>query len=95
MAHEIELSRLLATIYNRFQKLDDPAANAMARRDFVFHMTDWIDDLDELARLYGNPGSFDKKAAGQVVYSFLIHALPHLMAAGVLLDGNGTKDLKK
>src|SRR5207253_1309986 len=82
-----ELKRLLAAIYNRFQKLDDPAANVIARRDFVFHMTDWIDDLEGLAALYDNPGRFDKKAAGQAVYGFLIHALPHLMAAGRLLDG--------
>lgn len=82
-----KLKRLLASVYNRYQKLDDPVANATARRDFVFHMSDWIDDLERLAALYADPESHDKKAAGDVVYGFLIHALAHLMAAGHILEG--------
>src|SRR6266542_5232036 len=77
-----DLERLLRAVYDRYQKLDDPAANAEARRDFVFHMTDWSHNLEELAVLYANPEKFDKAAAGQAVFSFLIHAIPHLKAAG-------------
>jgi hypothetical protein len=82
-----ELQRLLRAVYNCYQKLDDPGANATARRDFVFHMTDWINDLEQLAALYARPEKFDKATASDTVYGFLIHALPHLMEAGRLLEG--------
>ncbi len=82
-----ELEGLLRSAYNQYRKLDDRAANAMARRDFVFHMTDWIRDLERLAALYARPDEFDKATAGDVVFAFLIHAVPHLMEAGRLLEG--------
>src|SRR5262249_46575995 len=85
-----ELVRVLKAAYNNFQRLDDKTANAEARQDFVFHMTDWLDDLDELKALYEDPARFDKKTADQIVFSFLIHALPHLMAAGRILLGKVT-----
>lgn len=83
-----DLQRLLRTVYDRYQKLDDPVANAAARQDFVFHMTDWISDLERLAALYECPERFDRTTAGRAVYGFLIHALPHLMEAGRLLEGH-------
>jgi hypothetical protein len=82
-----ELKRVLRSVYNRFRRLDDPAANAEARDDFVFHLTDWIDDLERLAALFAHPEHVDKKIAAEIVYAFLIHALPHLMEAGRLLEG--------
>jgi hypothetical protein len=82
-----ELERLLAAVYNQFQKLPDASANAKCRRDFVFHMTDWLEDLERLVALYREPGQTMKEAAGDVVYGFLIHAVPHLMEAGRLLEG--------
>ena len=83
-----ELQRLLRTVYDRYQRIDNPEANAAARRDFIFHMTDWIRDLERLAALYACPAEFDKAEAGDAVYGFLIHALPHLMEAGRLLEGH-------
>ena len=81
-----ELQRVLKDVYNRYQKLDDPETNRTARRDFVFHMTDWIEDLEQLAALYDHPAKFDKATAGDVVFGFLIHALGHLLAASRLLQ---------
>ncbi len=64
------------------------AANAKAREDFVFHMTDWLNDLRSLAAVYEHPAQADRKQAGMVVAGFLYHVLPHLKAAGrLLLDG--------
>ncbi len=80
-----QLQKLLASIYDRFQKLDDPVANAQARQDFVFHMTDWLDDLDRLVAIYEHPEQFDRKSAGCDIAGFLYHAIPHLKAAGRLL----------
>ena len=81
------LRRLLASIYNKYQKLDDPAANTVCRRDFVFHMSDWEEDLRALAELYEHPEEFSKSDAASIVARFLYHATAHIMeAARLLLD---------
>lgn len=87
-----ELQRVLRSVYNQYQRLDSAADNDAARRDFVFHMTDWINDLEQLAALYADPKKLDKDAAGSVVFSFLIHAVPHLMEAGRLLEGHDIRN---
>jgi hypothetical protein len=82
-----ELHRLLAYIYNCFQRLDDPAANKVSRRDFVFHMTDWEGDLCALADLYRHPERFSKDDAKHIVAGFLYHATAHIKeAARLMLD---------
>jgi hypothetical protein len=78
---------LLASIYNSFQKLDDPDANKASRRDFVFHMTDWEDNLRALAELYERPERFSGAEAKRIVAGFLYHATAHVTeAARLLLD---------
>ena len=57
------------------------------REDFCFHMLDWREDLERLASLYQNPERFSEEEAASVVYGFLIHAVPHLMEAGRILEG--------
>jgi hypothetical protein len=79
------LAKLLAAVYNQFQRLDNRAANAEARRDFVFHMTDWLDDLDRLQAIYHHPEQWDREEAGREIAGFLYHVIPHLKAAGRLL----------
>lgn len=78
------LQKVLASVYDQFQRLDDREANANARQDFVFHMTDWLDDLDRLAAIYRHPERFSRKAAGDIA-GILYHVIPHLKAAGRLL----------
>src|SRR6266852_5240817 len=80
-----ELEKLLASIYNHFQHLDDRTANAEARRDFVFHMTDWLDDLDDLNAIYNHPERGDQRAAAQHIAGFLYHVTAHIMEAARLL----------
>ena len=81
------LRRLLASIYNKYQKLDDPAANTVCRHDFVFQMSDWEDDLRALAELYEHPETFSRSEAEHIVAGFLYHATAHVMeAARLLLD---------
>jgi hypothetical protein len=83
----MDLPRLLARIYDNYQKLDNAAANKMCRRDFVFHMSDWEEDLRALAELYEHSEKFSKSDAEQVVAGFLYHATAHIMeAARLLLD---------
>jgi hypothetical protein len=83
---------LLAAVYNRYQKLPDRAANAQARRDFVFHMTDWLEDVERLTEVFRHPTQVERESAGNAVYGFLIHALPHLMEAGRLLEGHDIRN---
>jgi hypothetical protein len=78
---------LLNAIYAEFQKLDDPAADAQCRWDFVFHMTDWARDLRQIAALYEHPEKFSHTEAEDIVSGFLYHATAHIMeAARLLLD---------
>jgi hypothetical protein len=79
------LDRLLAAVYDSFQKKEPRKFNDQCRRDFVFNMTDWSKDLERLAELYKNPEKFTKADANQVVSGFLDHVIPHLRAAGRLL----------
>jgi hypothetical protein len=83
------LEQLLASAYDQHQKLDGAKINAAGKRNFIFHMTDWSEDLERLAELYKHPEKFDKKTAGALVAGFLYHVIPHLRAAGrLMLDYN-------
>jgi hypothetical protein len=48
-------------------------------------MTDWLDDLDRLKAIFDHPEHFDRVQAGQEIFGFLIHVIPHVKAAGRLL----------
>lgn len=76
-----ELTALLKEVYNAYQQQDTRDDNARCRWNFIFHMTDWIEDLQELTNLYQHPERYDKAAAEQIVFGFLVHAVPHLQAA--------------
>ena len=62
-----------------------PAEYEVRRRDFVFHMTDWASDLERMARLFEDPGTFSQDEATTFIIGFLYHVIPHLNAAGQLL----------
>jgi hypothetical protein len=55
------------------------------RYDFVFHMTDWVGDMEELCGLYQHPEKPSLKTATQTVISCLYHVIPHIREAGRLL----------
>ena len=55
------------------------------RHEFVFHMTDCKDDLDRLAKWFGNPECQEEEASSTLLIGFLYHVVPHLNAAGRLL----------
>lgn len=55
------------------------------KADFVFHMTDWRQDLEQLADLVSRPGEWTEETATVVVVGFLCHVVPHLMSARELL----------
>lgn len=55
------------------------------KREFIFHLTDWMLDIDRLRGLFQNPEKFNVDTASSLIVSFLIHVIPHLNAAGRLL----------
>lgn len=55
--------------------------------DFVFHMTDWLFDLEELYDMVHNPENWNPDKAGEFLIGFLYHVIPHLNTAGKLLVG--------
>jgi hypothetical protein len=58
---------------------------ARRRQDFVFHMTDWLNDLDMLQAIYRKPEDCDVKETTIDIMGILYHVIPHLNAAGRLL----------
>jgi hypothetical protein len=79
-----KIENLMGQVYDALQSIDDKAANSEAKRQFVFHMTDWLDSLESLVKLY-EEGALRKDKAAQTVAGFLYHVIPHLNAAGRLL----------
>lgn len=63
----------------------DPARYKELRHDFVFHMTDWLRDLEKIHDLYEHPEKHDPDEAYTFIIGFLYHVIPHLNAAGRLL----------
>ena len=59
------------------------------RLDFIFHMTDWLDDLRRLNRIVEAPGSQSLEDSRHDLAGFLYHVIPHLRAAGRILVGSG------
>lgn len=85
-----EQERLIfAALERTFQNFNDdagPIQKDQRTRDFVFHMTDWYEDLVGLADLYSDPARRDQAKWDRVIAGFLYHAVGHLMAAAKLND---------
>ena len=57
------------------------------QHEFIFHMTDWRKDLQELSNMFQNPDKYDEEVASALIIGFLYHVIPHINAAGRLLLG--------
>ncbi len=79
-----KIMELLGQVFDELQTVEDREKHAETKRQFIFHMIDWIDDLENLLELYGQPEQAGSNAA-QTIASFLYHVIPHLNAAGRLL----------
>lgn len=72
-------------MFDRYRRSDELLHRKEYRRDFVFHMTDWLRNLDELNGLYAYPEKHTRDEACAVVYRFFMHAMSHLKAAERIL----------
>jgi hypothetical protein len=78
-----------AALEKAFRHLNDnagPARKDQRTHEFVFHMTDWYDDLAKLAALYERPEAYSQSTWNECVIGFLYHAVGHLLAAAKLND---------
>src|ERR1051325_6577251 len=80
------LQDMLRSVYDELQDSTVPDYDN-ARHDFVFHITECIDDMEELLRLFDQPREATATAATQRMVGFLYHVVPHLNAATRLLLG--------
>src|SRR5207244_641563 len=81
----LDLEAVLRRVFDQYQKHDDREINNAMKADFIFHMTDWVDDLNRLQKLINNPGDYSQEQAGDIVACFLLHATSHIKAAASLL----------
>src|SRR5437870_10097674 len=86
-----KLGKLLGAAYDAFNS----NGRAVCRRNFIFHMTDWLNDLEQLTALYKHPERFDKKSAQEIVAGFLYHATWHVRAAARLMLDHTPEDIFK
>lgn len=82
---KLTLEQLLSDTFDAFRDVEDPGDHAKRKADFIFHMTDWMADLERLAALYKDPNMMDRKSARQAIFGFLVHVIPHLNSAGRLM----------
>ena len=59
--------------------------DAARRHDIAFHLTDWLEDLQEWAAYCERPEDFDADATVRIMTAFLIHVPNHLAAASKLM----------
>ena len=62
------------------------------RREFGFHMTDWLSDLEGLHGILSAPRSQSPEVCASEVYGMLFHIVPHLRAAFRAMDGREAPD---
>ncbi len=89
------LQKLLAAVFDKCRDIDDPRLRTQLKEDFVFHMTDWLNDLQGLQVLYSRPDQADPESASTFLVGFLCHVIPHLKAAGCLLVGEVADPFEK
>ena len=63
--------------------------------DIVFHMTDWLNDLVYLFKLYENPDSYKHKKIVDILGYFLVHVPNHIAAAAKIMLDQPVEDIFK
>jgi hypothetical protein len=62
-------------------------------KDIAFHMTDWLDDFEELKAVFGPSKELTTKQILETVNGFLIHASNHIAAAKKLAGYGPMEDI--
>ena len=80
--HTIET--LLRTTYQTHVRGNDSEEHTA---DFVFHMTDWKNDLIRLCKVYTEPEKCSYIECKQALDGMLLHACAHIVQAAILYGG--------
>ena len=88
MKHEIY--KIEKALYRAFKDLD---LNCESIDDAVFHMTDWLSELQNLNAFYENPESLTPEKSSELIMAFLVHAPAHIAAASKLVTGLPVSDV--
>ena len=84
-AVEKRLEKIFDTLHEDSRESLAAEEYEQLRHDFAFHMTDWKDDLLQLANWFKRPDSIDDESSSRLIVGFLYHVIPHLNRAGQLL----------
>ena len=87
-----EEDKISKSIVNALQDLDMKPETI---NDAVFHMTDWLNDLDAWHSFCKNPESLSKDELQDLLMEFLVHVPAHVAAAGKLITGFPVEDIFK
>ena len=63
--------------------------------DIAFHMTDWKENLDEVAELYNEAGQLSDERIRKIIIEFLAHVPNHVAAAKKLAGLGPVEDVFK
>jgi len=73
--------------------LEDLGMEPETIADAVFHMTDWLSDLEEWHSFCKNPESLSDDELQDLLMNFLVHVPNHVAAAGKLITDIPVKDI--
>src|SRR4051794_11083891 len=71
------LKQLLGKVFDELGDATDLVAHKKRREDFIFHMTDWLNDLEDLGVIYKCPENRNRKETAIKIASILYHVIPH------------------
>lgn len=75
--------------------LDEMGLSLEQARDVSFHMTDWLDDLQDYVKFCESPDSFDPDEIDKLLLAFLNHVPNHVAAAAKLYADSPVSDVFK
>ncbi len=82
-------------VRSRLEKLivDRAEVTGEQAREFSFHMTDWLQDMEDLRRAYKSIHDVDDEYLFSVVLGFLLHVPAHVVSAASTMTGETTVEI--
>lgn len=83
------------TVRARLEKLitDRAQLTGEQAREFSFHMTDWLQDMEDLRLAFGTVHDVDDEYLFSVVLKFLLHAPAHIVSAASTMTGETADEI--
>ncbi|MGB5396832.1 MAG: hypothetical protein WBN96_06755 [Gammaproteobacteria bacterium] len=85
-----EIRKIEEALVNAFKSLD---LDSQETDDAMFHMTDWLSDLDEWNKFCEKPDSLTPEELSELVMGFLVHVPAHVAAASKIVTGLPVTDV--